>query len=676
MLPDRRVQRVDGALAQDPHRFRSGQHLNPQGQGLAVIERIANGSNTDIAHRSERYPSRRQAVNRDARSVLRRKPLGSLPWPQPPWVIVIDDEAGSRQSMAIALERAGLRVRVFDDAEPALAFVEREPKVRLAVCDLRMPGMDGLAFLNRVRAQELDLAVILVTGFGTIESAVEAMRVGADDYLTKPVDLYELRSRVLKLIENWQLRDEVTNLREMLDERFGFDAIVGQSAAMEQLFQQMRQVAPSRASVLILGESGTGKELVAKALHQASDRRQERFLALNCGAIPNDILESELFGHEKGSFTGAVGRKIGKFELAARGTLFLDEISELIPELQVKLLRVLEERQIMRVGGSKMLDVDFRLLAATNRNLEEAVEQGVFREDLYYRLKVVTLRIPPLRDRLDDLPLLADHFLREFAAREGKPEMQLSGRALSCLAQNRWQGNVRELRNVLETVAVFHGGGRIEVGDLPEEIRQAAEAPAEAAVQTSFGEPRTMAEIERHAILQTLDRTGGKRAEAARLLGIGVRTLQRKLKDYRERGAGRGLKASASAGCAGLPTRCRRRRRRHRRRPEAGGRSVPACAASRLRPEAGQRTRAPRGQPCMASSISATAAGMPIRTARDTMEWPMFSSLTPGRAATRPTLATVRPCPAYASRPAARPRSAAASIFANSASASPPETRV
>jgi len=379
-----------------------------------------------------------------------------------PWVIVIDDEAGSRQSMAIALERAGLRVRVFDDAEPALAFVEREPKVRLAVCDLRMPGMDGLAFLNRVRAQELDLAVILVTGFGTIESAVEAMRVGADDYLTKPVDLYELRGRVLKLIENRQLRDEVTNLREMLDERFGFDAIVGQSAAMEQLFQQMRQVAPSRASVLILGESGTGKELVAKALHQASDRQQERFLALNCGAIPNEILESELFGHEKGSFTGAVGRKIGKFELAAHGTLFLDEISELIPELQVKLLRVLEERQIMRVGGGRMLDVDFRLLAATNRNLEEAVQQGAFREDLYYRLKVVTLRIPPLRDRIDDLPLLADHFLREFAAREGKPEMQLSGRALSCLAQNRWQGNVRELRNVLETVAVFHGGGRIE----------------------------------------------------------------------------------------------------------------------------------------------------------------------------------------------------------------------
>ncbi len=453
-----------------------------------------------------------------------------------PWVIVIDDEAGSRQSMAIALERAGLGVRVFDDGEPALEFVRRESRVRLAVCDLRMPGMDGLAFLNRVRDLKLDLAVILVTGFGTIESAVEAMRVGADDYLTKPVDLYELRSRVFKLIENWRLRDEVTNLREMLDERFGFDAIVGQSAAMEQLFQQMRQVAPSRASVLILGESGTGKELVAKALHQASPRRQERFLALNCGAIPNEILESELFGHERGSFTGAVGRKIGKLELAARGTLFLDEISELVPELQVKLLRVLEERQVMRVGGSRMVDVDFRLLAATNRNLEQAVAKGAFREDLYYRLKVVTLTIPPLRERLDDLPLLANHFLREFAAREGKPEMRLSGRALRRLSGHRWQGNVRELRNVLEMVAVFHEGGRIEVGDLPAEIQAAAETPAENPVQNPFGEPRTMAEIERQAIIETLGRTGGKRAQAARVLGIGVRTLQRKLKAYREQG--------------------------------------------------------------------------------------------------------------------------------------------
>ena len=453
-----------------------------------------------------------------------------------PWVIVIDDEAGSRQSMAIALERAGLGVRVFDDGEPALEFVRRESRVRLAVCDLRMPGMDGLAFLNRVRDLKLDLAVILVTGFGTIESAVEAMRVGADDYLTKPVDLYELRSRVFKLIENWRLRDEVTNLREMLDERFGFDAIVGQSAAMEQLFQQMRQVAPSRASVLILGESGTGKELVAKALHQASPRRQERFLALNCGAIPNEILESELFGHERGSFTGAVGRKIGKLELAARGTLFLDEISELVPELQVKLLRVLEERQVMRVGGSRMVDVDFRLLAATNRNLEQAVAKGTFREDLYYRLKVVTLTIPPLRERLDDLPLLANHFLREFAAREGKPEMRLSGRALKRLSGHRWQGNVRELRNVLEMVAVFHEGGRIEVGDLPAEIQAAVETPAENPVQNPFGEPRTMAEIERQAILETLGRTGGKRAQAARVLGIGVRTLQRKLKGYREQG--------------------------------------------------------------------------------------------------------------------------------------------
>ncbi len=453
-----------------------------------------------------------------------------------PWIMVVDDEAGSRQSMAIALEKSGYRVRIFDDGAPALAFAEREPDVRLAVCDLRMPGMDGLTFLSRVREQKLDLAVILVTGFGTIESAVEAMRVGADDYVTKPVDLYELRGRVDKLVENWQLRDEVENLREMLDDRFGFDAIVGQSQAMEQLFRQMRQVAPSSASVLILGDSGTGKELVAKALHHASPRKRERFLALNCGAIPQEILESELFGHERGSFTGAVARKVGKLELAARGTLFLDEISELIPELQVKLLRVLEERQIMRVGGDKLIDVDFRLLAATNRNLEQAVEAGSFREDLYYRLKVVTLRLPLLRDRIEDIPLLADHFLRQFAAREGKPAMRLSADALSQLSRCRWQGNVRELRNVLETVAVFHPGGRIARRDLPPEILEGAEPSAEAPVQPVHGEPRTMAEIERSAILQTLDRTGGKRAEAARLLGIGVRTLQRKLKEYREKG--------------------------------------------------------------------------------------------------------------------------------------------
>jgi DNA-binding NtrC family response regulator len=289
--------------------------------------------------------------------------------------------------------------------------------------------------------------------------------------------------------------------------------------------------------VLIVGESGTGKELVAAALHQASPRRSERFLAINCGAIPSDILESELFGHERGAFTGAVTRKIGKFELAHKGTMFLDEISELYPELQVKLLRVLEQRQVMRVGGSEVIDVDFRLIAATNRDLEREVVEGRFREDLYYRLKVVTLRIPPLRERTDDLPRLAEHFLEVFCAEHGKPAKRLSAEALEVLRRHPWPGNVRELRNVLEATVIFHDGPEIRLVDFPSEVRDgAALSAAGAPVQPASGELRSMADIERHAILETLERTGGHRARAADLLDIGLRTLQRKLKEYKDQG--------------------------------------------------------------------------------------------------------------------------------------------
>jgi len=454
-----------------------------------------------------------------------------------PLVLVIDDETGSRESMAIAIEKAGLAVRTFDDAKKALEFLEENEGVRLAVCDLRMPGTDGVAFLKEVRERKLDLGVILVTGYGTIESAVEAMRIGADDYLTKPVDLYELRKRVMNLIEKQQLQEEVSNLRQMLDKRYGFESIIGRSGPMERLFEQMKLVAPTRSSVLIIGESGTGKELVANAVHRASPRRNERFLAINCGAIPSDILESELFGHERGAFTGAVSRKIGKFELAHRGSLFLDEISELYPELQVKLLRVLEERQVMRVGGSELIDVDFRLIAATNRDLEREVSEGRFREDLYYRLKVVTLRIPPLRERPGDIPQLADHFLRLFCQEHGKPAMRLSPETLEVLSHFPWPGNVRELRNVMESVVVFHQGEVIQPADLPVEVRESSALAAPGSpVQEAAGEPRTMADIERQAILETLDRTGGHRARAADILGIGLRTLQRKLKEYKDEG--------------------------------------------------------------------------------------------------------------------------------------------
>jgi DNA-binding NtrC family response regulator len=454
-----------------------------------------------------------------------------------PLVLVIDDETGSRESMAIAIEKAGLAVRTFDDARKALEFLEENEGVQLAVCDLRMPGMDGVAFLKEVRERKLDLGVILVTGYGTIESAVEAMRVGADDYLTKPVDLYELRKRVMNLIEKQQLQEEVSNLRQMLDKRYGFESIIGRSGPMERLFELMKLVAPTRSSVLIIGDSGTGKELVANALHRASPRRNEWFLAINCGAIPSDILESELFGHERGAFTGAVSRKIGKFELAHRGTLFLDEISELYPELQVKLLRVLEERQIMRVGGGELIDVDFRLIAATNRDLEREVSEGRFREDLYYRLKVVTLRIPPLRERPGDIQQLADHFLNLICQEHGKPVKRLSPETLELLSRYPWPGNVRELRNVIESVVVFHQGELIQPADLPVEVRESlALAAPGAPVQAAAGEPRTMADIERQAILETLARTGGHRARAADILGIGLRTLQRKLKEYKDDG--------------------------------------------------------------------------------------------------------------------------------------------
>lgn len=454
-----------------------------------------------------------------------------------PQVIVIDDETGSRESMAIAIEKAGLSVRTFDDAGEALQFLQETPGVRLAVTDLRMPQMDGIGFINAVREQELDLAVVLVTGYGSIESAVEAMRVGADDYLTKPVDLYELRKRVRNLLENRQLKEEVSNLRQMLDKRYGFENLIGSSEAMEHLFEKLKVVSPTRSSVLVIGESGTGKELVANALHLNSPRAAERFLAINCGAIPHEILESELFGHERGAFTGAVSRKIGKFELAHKGSLFLDEISELSSALQVKLLRVLEERQVMRVGGSELIDVDFRLIAATNKSLEEMVEEGTFREDLYYRLKVVTLQIPPLRERHGDLALLSEHFLNMFCEEHGKSGMSLSSKTLEAMGRYAWPGNVRQLKNTLESMVIFHPGGEIPPQALPPEIREATSvSSAHAPVQPMVGAPRTMDDIERQAILETLQRTDGHRAEAAAMLGIGLRTLQRKLKDYKEQG--------------------------------------------------------------------------------------------------------------------------------------------
>jgi len=464
-------------------------------------------------------------------------------------IILIEDEEANRSSLSRALIRIGYRVDAFADADPALAFLRQNPGVLLVITDLMMPGKDGFDVLREARAIQPEVGVLMITGHGSVESAVEAMKAGADDYLTKPVDLFELRKRASAIVEKRTLSRRVTELESRLGEKFG--RLIGKSRAMEALFRQMDLVAPTRSNVLIVGDSGTGKELVANALHDNSPRKDARFLPINCAAIPAEILESELFGHEKGAFTGATARKVGKFELADRGTLFLDEIGELPLDMQVKLLRVLEQREFMRVGGSETIRVDIRLIAATNADLEAAVEKGSFRSDLYYRLKVVTLKIPPLRDRREDIPLLANHFLAQFARENGREGMRFSAEAMRWLVGARWEGNVRELRNIVESMVVLAPGHVIEANDLPEEVRPDGETappalpaegappwappPSTAPSADSGAVPAglTMDEIERRAILQALEATGGNRTKAAEMLGIGLRTLQRKLKDYR-----------------------------------------------------------------------------------------------------------------------------------------------
>lgn len=458
--------------------------------------------------------------------------------------IVIEDEEANRESISRALSKIGWAVEGFAEAAPALERLRAHPDVSLVVTDLMMPGMDGFEVLARSREIDPDVGILMITGHGSVESAVDAMKRGADDYLQKPVDLFELRKRATAIVEKRLLTRRVDELESRLGEKFG--KIIGRSKAMEGLFRQMELVAPTRSNVLIIGESGTGKELVANALHDNSPRREMRFLPINCAAIPSEILESELFGHEKGSFTGAVGRKVGKFELADKGTLFLDEIGELPLEMQVKLLRVLEQREFMRVGGTETIHVDIRLIAATNADLASAVDQGKFRQDLYYRLKVVTLRIPPLRERRDDIPLLAGHFLRTFGKENGREAMRFSTEAMRSLSSAPWDGNVRELRNLVESLVVLAPSDEIGVEHLPDEYRSGGDRSDEAAATPSGSEaplagerPLTMDEIERRAILSALERSGGNRTQAAEALGIGLRTLQRKLKEYGVAGGGR-----------------------------------------------------------------------------------------------------------------------------------------
>jgi DNA-binding NtrC family response regulator len=465
-------------------------------------------------------------------------------------IIVIEDDEANRRSLVRALNREGYNVTAFAEADPALEHLRANRNVCLVVTDLMLPGTDGFGVLEGARKISPKVGLLMITGHASVESAVDAMKRGADDYLTKPVNLDELRKRVSAILERCRLSERVEDLEKRLGEKFG--RLIGRSRRMEALFRQMDLVAAARSNVLIIGESGTGKELVANALHEHSPRAEERFLPINCAAIPAEILESELFGHERGAFTGAHIRKIGKFELADGGTLFLDEIGELPLDVQVKLLRVLEQREFMRVGGTETISVDIRLIAATNQDLEALVEAGRFRNDLYYRLKVVTLTIPTLRDRKEDIPLLANHFLATFADENGRPGMRFSPGAMRHLVENRWEGNVRELRNLVESLVVLAPEDEIGEAELPAEYRgaedgsRASTGPGAAEASSSEAEPggaageMTMEEIERRAILGALEKTGGNRTQAAELLGIGLRTLQRKLKDYRSTGRAEG----------------------------------------------------------------------------------------------------------------------------------------
>jgi DNA-binding NtrC family response regulator len=450
---------------------------------------------------------------------------------KPAVVLVVDDDKNTREGLARAL-RPEYEVLLAEGADRALELLGERP-VDVMLSDVRMPGLDGLALLQRALARDPQPVCIMLSAYGNVETAVEAMKRGAYDFLMKPVNLDHLDMLVRRALRARVVESENADLRRQIESRFGLENLIGTSPAMVEVFDLIRQIAPARATVLIQGESGTGKELVAHALHNLSPRSKGPFVAVHCAALSPTLLESELFGHEKGAFTGAHEQRRGRFELADGGTLFLDEISEVDPAIQVKLLRVLEERKFERVGGRETLEVDIRLVAATNRNLRAMVEEGRFRSDLFFRLDVVNVTLPPLRERVEDLPLLCDHFLREFNVRNGKQVEAITPEAMALLSAHPWPGNVRELRNVVERMVVLARGNRLGVRDIPPGIR--GSAPTESA-HGGLARPRatgTMEELERSAIVTALRRNDGNRTKAAEQLGISRRTMQRKLKRYR-----------------------------------------------------------------------------------------------------------------------------------------------
>jgi len=449
-----------------------------------------------------------------------------------PTALVVDDEENMVHVLTTLLAQEGFGVAAARTGEEALERIRSEV-VDLVLLDVRLPGRDGIEVLEAVKAQRPDCGVLMMTAFGSIESAVAALRAGADDYLVKPFRAEEVLRRIQAVLERQGLRREVRRLRREVGTRYGFGNLLGRSSAMRALLGQLEQVAATRSTVLLMGESGTGKELAARALHYNSDRAERPFVIIDCAAIPETLQESELFGHTRGAFTGAVAAKRGLFEEAHGGTLFLDEVGDLSAATQAKLLRVLQEGTIRRLGDTRTIQVDVRIIAATNRDLPAEVRAGRFREDLFFRLDVLPLRLPPLRERPEDIPLLTEHFLRRFAAETGRPVRQIAPPALDCLMAYRWPGNVRELEHAIERAVLLSQGETLEVGDLPPAVQGGGgQGVEEAPLSLREAVARLNADLERGLIRRALARTGGNRTEAAALLGISRRALLYKLKGY------------------------------------------------------------------------------------------------------------------------------------------------
>ena len=451
-------------------------------------------------------------------------------------VLIVDDDEGHAQAVAESLARINCDCKVAASGERGAQLIHSE-SWDVVVTDLRMGEVDGLEILRLTKEELPDAEVIVLTGHGSIASAVTAMQHGAYTYLTKPLDIGELRSAVEKASARLRLIRRNAELRQSLDERFGFEGVIGNSPQMHSIIDILKSVAPTDSTVLIHGENGTGKELVARALHQNSPRKNKPFVPLNISALPDSILESELFGHEAGAFTGAMGRRIGKFEHANGGTLFLDEVGEMPMDTQVKLLRVLEERKITRLGANDELPINVRLVAATNADLQKFVQDGKFREDLYYRINVVSINLPPLRERTGDIPLLMEHFLRDLTKRTGRDAQGFSRAARKALYAYHWPGNIRQLRNTIERMLVLDNDGVLDIDGLPPEIAvlvkdQLPDADEEIPSGADALIGRPMTEVEKHYIQRALDLTDGNREEASRMLEIGERTLYRKIKEY------------------------------------------------------------------------------------------------------------------------------------------------